>query len=173
VPPSPCRIVIDTNTLLRGLVSASSAAAKVRRAAEQRVFITLLSKPVLDEYRAVLLDDLIAERFPEITPKLVEVTIRRLRFVGDDVRSPRSRFEYRRDKRDQKFFELAITLRATHILSADNDLLSLPQAQNEEGKRFRQRLPGVEVMEAASFLRVYGARIGIFVSVPPTSPSNR
>jgi predicted nucleic acid-binding protein len=41
------RIVLDTNTLLRGLVAANSAAARVRRAAEARTFITLLSKPVM------------------------------------------------------------------------------------------------------------------------------
>ena len=46
------RVVLDTNTLLRGLVSRSSPAAQVRRAAEARLFVTLLSKPVLDEYRA-------------------------------------------------------------------------------------------------------------------------
>ena len=62
-------------------------------------------------------------------------TIRRLRFVGDYLRSPRSRFDYRRDERDQKFLELAISLRATHILSADKDLLFLPEGQSEASKR--------------------------------------
>ena len=66
VSQPPFRIVIDTNTLLRGLVAASSAAARIRRAAERRAFLPLLSKPVMDEYRAVLLDDAMAERFPEI-----------------------------------------------------------------------------------------------------------
>jgi predicted nucleic acid-binding protein len=83
VPEPPFRIVIDTNTLLRGLVRATSAAAKARRAAEKRLFVPLLSKPVLDEYKAVLLDPAIVERFPEIYRRLVEVTVRRLRFVSD------------------------------------------------------------------------------------------
>ncbi|MGA2585356.1 MAG: putative toxin-antitoxin system toxin component, PIN family [Tepidisphaeraceae bacterium] len=155
------RIVIDTNTLLRGLVSASSAAARIRRAAEQRVFIPLLSKPVLDEYRAVLLDEAIAKRFPEITPELVEVTIRRLRFIGDYSRQPNTRFRYERDESDQRFLELAIGLKATHILSSDKDLLSLPQSQTDAGRRFRQRLPDVEVMEAGDFLRKYGNALAI------------
>jgi hypothetical protein len=46
--------VLDTNTLLRGLVADSSAAARVRRGAERRAFVTLLSKPVIDAYRAIL-----------------------------------------------------------------------------------------------------------------------
>jgi putative PIN family toxin of toxin-antitoxin system len=159
LPQSPFRIVIDTNTLLRGLAAASSVAAKVRRAAESRHFVPLLSKPVLDEYRAVLLDSEIADRFPEITPDLVEVTIRRLRFVGDYVRSPKAQFEYARDERDQKFLELAISLNATHLLTSDNDLLSLPQAKSEAGRRFRQRLPRLEVLDAGGFLRRYGREI--------------
>ena len=161
MPHTPFRIVIDTNTLLRGLVSESSAAARIRRAAEKRLFIPLVSKPVLDEYRAVLLDDVMMARFPEITPRLVDVTIRRLRFVGDYVRTPGVRFEYRRDERDQKFLELAIALNATHVLSSDRDLLDLPEAQNEAGKRFRQRLPNTEIVEAGAFVRIYAADLGI------------
>ncbi len=161
MPRSAFRIVIDTNTLLRGLVSSGSAAAQIRRAAEERIFVPLLSKPVLDEYRAVLLDDAISKRFPEITQKVVEVTIRRLRFVGDYLHAPKTKFAYSRDERDEKFIELAIGLNATHILSSDKDLLSLPHGQSEAGRRFRQRLPGVEVMDAGRFVREYGDEPGI------------
>jgi predicted nucleic acid-binding protein len=109
----------------------------------------------------VLLDGAMTARFPEITPRLVDVTIRRLPFVGDYVRAPRARFEYHRDERDQKFLELAIALGATHVLSSDKDLLDLPQAQNEAGKRFRQRLPHTQILEAGEFMREYAASLGI------------
>ncbi len=75
------------------------------------LFLFSASLP-LTNYHAVLLDEEIAGRFPEITPHMVEVTIRRLRFIGDYVRSPRVRFEYSRDECDQKFIELAIGLKA-------------------------------------------------------------
>ncbi len=146
------RIVIDTNTLLRGLAVGNSAAAKVRRAAEARKFVTLLSKPVLDEYRAVLSDPVLGEKFPELTPELVELTLRHLRFVGDYIRMPQASYEYRRDPRDQKFIELAIELRATHIISFDKDLLSLPNSRGDAGRRFRQRLPTVAVIDAGTLL---------------------
>jgi putative PIN family toxin of toxin-antitoxin system len=119
------------------------------------LIVPLLSKPILDEYRAVLMDDALTARFPELTPTLVEMTIRQLRFIGDYLRSPAARFEYRRDLRDQKFIELAIELSATHILSADKDLLSLPRGRTEASRRFRQRLPGVSVVTAAEFVRLY------------------
>ena len=127
------RVVIDTNTLLRGLVSGTSAAAEVHRAAERRLFIPLLSKPVLDEYRATLGDEGLISRFPELTNELVESAIHRLRFVSDYIRSTHVSFDYPRDPGDQKFIELAIALEATHLISADKDLLSLPRSRTAEG----------------------------------------
>ena len=61
------RVVIDTSTLLRGVLSETSAAAKLRRAAENRSVIPLLSKPVIDEYRRVLSHPSLLERFPAIS----------------------------------------------------------------------------------------------------------
>ncbi len=81
--------------------------------------------------------------------------------MSDYLRTPTAYFEYRRDPRDQKFLELAISLKATHIISSDRDLLSLPQNASDAGKRFRQRLPGVEIMEAGGFLRKYRGVLGI------------
>jgi putative PIN family toxin of toxin-antitoxin system len=155
LPPSSIRVVLDTNTLLSGLVTDSSAAASVRRAAENRWFTPLLSKPVLDEYRAVLGDPRIGQRFPSITRELTKIAIARLRFVGDYVRVPHERFEFRRDPKDAKFLELAIALNATHIVTSDEDLLSLPHSKSDEGKRFRQRLRNVSVLNARDFLDAF------------------
>jgi len=152
----PLRVVIDTNTLLRGVLSEMSAAAKVRRAAEDRAIIPLLSKPVLDEYRAVLSRPHLLERFPAITAEKIAFLIQRLLFIGEYVRMPTARFEYRRDPLDAKFIELAIELKATHIVSADKDLLSLPRGRGDAAKRFRSRLPGTEVLEAHDFLARHG-----------------
>jgi putative PIN family toxin of toxin-antitoxin system len=152
VPESPRRIVIDTNTLLRGMLSETSAAAKVRRAAEERVVIPLFSKPVLDEYRAVLSHPNLQDRFPDLTARRVAYLIKRLIFVGEYVRFPHAHFEYPRDITDQKFLELAIELEATHIISSDKDLLSLPKSRSDAGKRFRQRLPQALVVEAGDFI---------------------
>jgi putative PIN family toxin of toxin-antitoxin system len=161
VATSPHRLVIDTNTLLRGVLSETSAAARLRRAAEQRVVIPLLSKPVLDEYRAVLSHPSLHERFPELAAKDIAYLMKRLLFIGEYVRTPRAHFEFPRDPRDEKFIELAIELSATWIISSDKDLLSLPQSKSDAGKRFRQRLPGVKVIEASDFLWQHGAELDI------------
>lgn len=156
---APFRIVLDTNTLLRGMLGGTSAAARVLLAAEHRLVVPLLSKPVIDEYRAVLGDKKVIERFPEITPELCEVIVRRLRYIGDYMRVPRIEFEYRRDPRDQKFIELAIALKASHILSYDRDLLTLPFSRGDAGGRFRQRLAGTEILRAEDFFQESAASL--------------
>lgn len=161
MPPSDFRIVIDTNTLLRGIVSRRSAAAKLLTAALNRSAIPLLSKPVLDEYRAVLTDTELQGRFPDLSPARVALTLNRIVYVAEVTRKPRARFTYQRDPDDEKFIELAIELHATHIVSADKDLLSLPFSRSDAGKRFRQRLPNVLVLESPVFVERYAAEIQI------------
>jgi putative PIN family toxin of toxin-antitoxin system len=158
---SPPRVVIDTNTLLRGILSDTSAAARLRRAAERRIIIPLLSKAVLDEYRAVLTHPSLRERFPELAAREIAFLVKRLLFVGEYIRMPKAHFDFERDPRDQKFIELAIDLSGTHSISSDKDLLSLTVSSDEAGKRFRQRLPGVKIVEAGDFVRQYGTALNL------------
>lgn len=151
--PQSVRVVLDTNTLLRGLIAESSVAARVLAAAEERRFVTLLSRQVLAEYRAVLTDPDLLSRFPSLSERRPGVTLARLRYQGDFVRQVVAHFDYPRDQRDAVFIELAIDGRATHIVSYDRDLLSLPSGRSDACKRFRRRLPRVNVMEPQEFLR--------------------
>jgi len=139
------------------LASRSSAAADIRRAAETRRIIPLLSRPVLSEYRMVLTDLAVVAKFPEITPELVGLTIRRLLFVGDYHRAPVARFIFPRDPHDEKFIELAIASTATHLVTSDNDLLSLPMGRSDAARRFRQRLPTIQVLTPEVFVAMHGA----------------
>jgi putative PIN family toxin of toxin-antitoxin system len=152
--PEQIRVVVDTNTLLRAMISERSPSRAVLELLETRKVIVLLSKPVLDEYREILTDPELVERYPILTPKRVELTLRRLRYVGDVYRKVNVRFELPRDPRDAKFIELAITGEADFIITHDNDLLSLPASRTEAGRRFRQRLE-VDVMTSADFLKLY------------------
>ena len=77
MPTSPARVVLDTNVVLRGLLNAHSASGRVLKAVEKRAVIQVLSKPLLAEYRAVLSDPAVVDRFPELTPERVEVALRR------------------------------------------------------------------------------------------------
>lgn len=156
----PFRLVLDTNVLLAGLVSNSSASQKVVDSLQARKAIPLLSPPVLGEYRAVLLHPAIAERFPNLTSRRVELALHRLRYIGDEYRTVRAKFEFERDPRDAKFIELAIAGEAIHLVTMDPDLLSLPTARTDAGKRFRQRAGRLTVQTPQSFIQMWGEALG-------------
>lgn len=159
--PAPLlRLVLDTNVLLAGLVSRTSASQRIVDALTIRRAIPLISPPVLAEYRAVLLHPEILARFPGLTPRRVELALHRLRYIADEYRTVRVKFEFERDPRDAMFVELAITGSATHIVTLDSDLLSLPTARTDAGKRFRQRLPQILVLEPGPLVEQYGAALG-------------
>lgn len=146
------RVVLDTNVVLRGLASERSVAARLLAAAERRRFITLLSKAVLKEYRAILFDPEVRERFPSMTDIAIETKLARLLYVGELIRDVRVRFSLPRDPRDEPFIELAIAGAATHIVSGDSDILDLAQGKDAAAKRFRQRLRGVALVDPAAFM---------------------
>jgi putative PIN family toxin of toxin-antitoxin system len=154
------RLVLDTNVLLAGLVSKSSASQKVVDSLQERKAIPLISPPVLAEYRAILLHPAIVARFANLTPRRVELALHRLRYVSDEYRDLRVKFELQRDPRDAMFVELAIAGEASHLITMDPDLLTLTTARTDAGKRFRQRLPRIIVQTPQSFIEQWGVAFG-------------
>ena len=147
-------LVLDTNTLVRGFIHESGASGRLLQACKARRIITLLSKPVIAEYREILNDTELVGTDPDVAAAVRDL-LDALCFVGEYVSPVRARFELPRDPDDAIFIELAIAGRATHIVTHDRDLLSLPASRTEAGKRFRQRLPRTKVVTAASFLLNY------------------
>ena len=92
----------------------------------------------------------------------MEITLRRFRYFGEYLPIVRARFEFDRDPRDEMLIELAISGRATDVVTADKDLLSLPDGHTDAAKRLRQRRPGFRIVTPAEFqdthrLRTSGA----------------
>lgn len=106
MPPGNPRVVLDTNVLLRGFLNAQSAAGRVLNACSQRAIIVVLSRDVLAEYRSILTAPFIVERYPELTPRTVELMLRRLRYVGDVIDTSTIHFDFLRDPKDEKIIEL-------------------------------------------------------------------
>jgi putative PIN family toxin of toxin-antitoxin system len=143
--------VLDTNVLLRSLVNRASNSRAIVTACELRKCVMLSSKPLLDEYRRVL--KYLRERDESITSFQIEALLRRLRYIGEYSQVVKASFEFPRDPTDAKMIELAIEARATHLVSYDGDLLSLPTSRTDAGKRFRQRLRGLWVGRSEDFVR--------------------
>ena len=147
------RIVVDTNTIVKATLDNQSASATLISACEARHFLLLLSFVVLGEYRRILRHPMFRTRGPRFSDLSISDILDRLRYRADVIDPVSAHFEFDRDPDDAKFIELAIAGRATHIISHDKDLLSLPASRSDAGRRFRQRLPGVRVQDAATFVR--------------------
>jgi putative PIN family toxin of toxin-antitoxin system len=160
VPIDQIKLVLDTNVLVRGLANRDSACGRLLRLCEDRVINTLLSRPVMREYRDVLTRDELTQPHAAINPHVVKLVIERLRYFADFIDPVRARFRYERDPYDACFLELAIAGSATHIITYDNDLLSLQTGRTDAGKRFRQRLPRVQVVEGGEFMQWFEASMG-------------
>ena len=106
------------------MVNRASRSRDVVTACEARRAIALTSKPIVDEYRRMLAH--LQERDPSITLFEIQAQLRKLRYLGDYLRQVRASFPFPRDPTDAKLIELAIEAAATHIVSYDADLLSLP-----------------------------------------------
>ena len=155
VPSDQFKLVVDTNVLVRGLANRNSTSGQLLRLCEGRGVHLLLSRPVMREYRDVLARDELTHAHPAITPEAVRLVIERLRYFAELVNPVRARFRYDRDPDDARFLELTIAGGGTHIITYDKDLLSLRSELTDAGKRFRQRMPGVQVLEAGEFMRQF------------------
>jgi putative PIN family toxin of toxin-antitoxin system len=155
VPPTSFRLVLDTNILVRAFINPSSDSGRILRACEARLLVPLLSSAVLREYREILGRPQLCLRYPQLNRPEIAVALERLIYVGDHYRRVRVKFDYPRDPKDTHLIELAIAGAATHLISTDDDLLSLPHARTDAGKRFRQRLPNISVAKPDDFLQQY------------------
>jgi putative PIN family toxin of toxin-antitoxin system len=155
VPRIEHRIILDTNIVVRGFINSYSESGRILRACERRVVVPVLSRPVLAEYRAVLSDPELIGRYPELGRPEIKLALERLVYVADVVKKVSQRFDYPRDPDDAMLIELALAGDATHLITTDRDLLTLPKARNEAAKRFRQRLPCVSVAPPEQYLRAH------------------
>jgi putative PIN family toxin of toxin-antitoxin system len=153
--PEHFRVVLDTNTLLSGLANRKGAAGRVLDHCENRRVVLLLSRPVQVEYRRVLGSAEMLRRNPEITTEAIELVLRRLRYFGEYMGNVQTRFRFDRDRDDEAFIELAIEGLASHLVTSDNDLLSLLSGHDDSSRRFRQRLPKIQVLRPVGFLRSF------------------
>jgi uncharacterized protein len=130
------RVVFDTNVVVSALMLLGSPPRRAFDAALQHGQL-LVSEAMLEE-----LDDVLRR------PKLAEYVSeeQRLEFLAAYIRDAEdvlvtTRLRECRDPKDDKLLELAIAGKATHIVSGDQDLLTLSP--------FR----GIVILTPADFLR--------------------
>jgi len=130
------RHVFDTNTLVSAILFEDSKPGQALRRALRRGCV-LLSAPTLEELAEVLQREKFA-RYVTATEReeFLVAFVERVLFM-----EPTEEVRACRDPKDDKFLELAVSGRATYIISGDNDLLVLHP--------FRD----IAIMTAAEFLQ--------------------
>jgi uncharacterized protein len=114
------RCVFDTNIFVSAFVFPDSNARRAFRLARREAML-LLSPATIEELREVLM----RERFRKYFS--AEDARRFLSLVGQEADwiNPTVRITACRDPKDNKFLEVALDGRATHIVTGDKDLLVL------------------------------------------------
>jgi putative PIN family toxin of toxin-antitoxin system len=161
VPILPFRVVLDTNILVRGLINRRCDSGRILLACEERRVVALLSRELIAEYRLVLTEQKLVERYPELQPAKIKTAIERLMYIGEIGATHQVRFDFARDRKDEKLIILAIAGQATHLVTTDNDLLELPSSRGDAATRLRRRRRNLEVMTPEQFVLLFGPELRI------------
>lgn len=131
------RVILDTNVLISGLLLSSSTPQKVFDWVTQQE-ILLVSETTFEEIYTTLLRDKF-NKYISLEKRLKFLSI--LREKADIVEIVEE-ISICRDPKDNKFLELAVAGNATHLITGDQDLLTLHP--------FR----GVNILTASQFLEI-------------------
>ncbi|MBC8448566.1 MAG: putative toxin-antitoxin system toxin component, PIN family [Chloroflexi bacterium] len=140
----PLRIVVDTNILVRGTLSASGASALVIEALKRGRCTLITSRAHLSELYRVLSRPRLMRRYG-VTSKRRKQLVSRL-YAGSIFVTPTGKLALCRDPEDDFLLEMALLGRATHLVTEDADLYDAPDIL----ELLRQH--GARVMRLAEFL---------------------
>ncbi len=146
------RVIYDCMIYLQGAANSDGpAGACVRRAVLGEVELST-SLGILAEVRDVLSRPKTTKRYPQLTPKAINLYLKNVSRYANVIADPPKRITLLRDPKDEKYLNLAIAANAKFIVSRDNDLLDLMKPGNAEGEIFRAAYPTIAILEPVAFL---------------------
>lgn len=117
------RAVVDTNVLVSGLIRPRGAIGLVIRGLRDRRFVSIVSRPILEEVVDVLGRPWLRETY-DLDDAAVETFLRFL-VLRSELVVPTERIERCRDPYDDRFLEAAVAGHADYVVTSDQDLLAL------------------------------------------------
>ncbi|HEY3135315.1 MAG TPA: putative toxin-antitoxin system toxin component, PIN family [Blastocatellia bacterium] len=147
----PC-VVYDCVVFLQGLIKETGPGVDCLELFEDGKIELFISEAVLNEIGDVLTRPDLQQRFPLLTKERAETLLENLRDRATYLESIPVEFTYQRDPKDEIYVNLALAAGATYVVSRDNDLLDLMK-DTEVGKSFRDRFPGLRILNPIAFLR--------------------
>ncbi len=145
------RTVVDTNVWVSAALNPDGYPARLLEAFRQRRFLTVVSRPLMDELITVLQRPRLAQRFripPSAVLELAELVSERSLWVeitGD--------LRLCRDARDDMVLETALKGQAQYLVSRDDDL----KRDIELIEHLQSR--GVQIVSVQQFLNLLEDRI--------------
>ncbi len=145
VEKPPLRVVVDTNIVVRGIISPTGASALLLEAVRRRQCLLIASREYLQEIHRVLSRPRFRRRYG-ITSRRRQRLITRLYALSIFVQ-PTSHLALCRDPHDDYLIEMALLGQASHLISEDDDL-----HEDADIVEFL-RQSGVKLVRAGAFMR--------------------
>ncbi len=152
------QVVFDCMVFLQGAARADGPAAACLRLAEAGHVELFVSAEILAEVREVLKRPKIQRKFPSLTHETVEAFLSRLDRFAHRVAEVPAVVTLSRDPKDEKYLDLAVAARVTHLVSWDQDLLNLMDDPGTDAQTFRAEFPHLRILDPVVFLRTLGSK---------------
>ena len=147
------RAVFDCMLFLQAAARSTGPAAACLSLALQGAVELILSPEVIAEVRDVLTRPKLVAKFPSLVPERVGSFLNAVAAKATVFATVPAVFPFQRDPKDAMYLDLAIAAKAHFLVTRDNDLLDLEDAEDAEGQKVRGLCPGLRIIDPASFLR--------------------
>lgn len=147
-------VVFDTGVVLQAGLRPAGPAGRLLALLDKDLFQLHISEAVIAEYQEVLTRPSIRAKNPHLAEPLAAATVERIRGSALWVAVVPHHFSHPRDPDEEHVINLAIEANARYLVSRDNDLLDLMDENRPDGRAFRERFPGLTVLDPVAFLRV-------------------
>ena len=142
--------VLDTGVILQAALRPTGPAGRLLALLDKDLFTLHVSEEVIAEYEDVLARPSVRAKNPHLTAQLAAAIVERIRGRALLFSAPPDHFRYPRDPDDEHILNLAIETKAEYLVSRDKDLLDLMDENQSEGRAFRQRFPGLTILDPVS-----------------------
>lgn len=148
------RVVFDCMVLLQGAGRPSSPARACLQLAYDGQITLFLSHAAYAEILDVLNRPKVRNRFTNLTDDVVQQTLATLLEKSVMIDPVPERYVLLRDRKDSPYIDLALVTQANYLVTRDNDLLDLMDADIPESADFQSQFPELRIIDPVELLRV-------------------
>jgi uncharacterized protein len=152
------KVIFDCNIFLQAFLSNKGTASKCLKLVEDKTIELYLNRDIFNEIKDVLSRPEFQAKFPHATLENLSFFLEYVQEKAFFIRTIGNHFELLRDRKDEKYINLAIEIKADFIVSWDTDLLDLMTDISIQGKEFRQKSRPLRIVEPIEFLDIITKR---------------